>query len=141
MTQNDNKSTDALEKNGEKSSNERDGGDRVEAVKFLKPPNLFSAAANAFLVSECPSFLQPPSLWQRILAVYILRRNKPSHFCHWFLCRHYTEILIPFLHLRRPSTPIPISISSLAEEEGGLLRKSVRYELRTVATYIGWSRD
>lgn len=52
VTQNDNKSTDALEKNGEKNSNERDGGDRVETVKFLKPPNLFSVAANAFLVSS-----------------------------------------------------------------------------------------
>lgn len=66
MTQNDNKSTVALEKNGEKSSNECDGGDRVEAAKFLKPPNLFSAATNAFLVSECQLFLQPLSHRQRI---------------------------------------------------------------------------
>lgn len=117
--------------------------DQAEAVKFLKPPNLFSAAANAFLVSVTLARILRRSSnlphWQCILAVYILRRNKPSHFCHWFLCRHYPEILIPFLHLLRPSTPIPISISSLAEEEGGLLRKSVTSSIPS-ATYIGWSR-
>lgn len=36
--------------------------DRAEAVKFLKPPNLFSAAANAFLVFVALAFapLVPP---------------------------------------------------------------------------------
>lgn len=80
---------------------------------------------------------------QHILVAYILQRNKPSHFCHWFLYRHYPEILIPFLLLRTSfCAPIPISISSLAEEEGALLPvQQIRYEFRIAVVCTGWFWD
>lgn len=76
--------------------------DEAESVKFLKPPNFFFAAGNVLSLSLSLSSTLLCSILshcQHISAAYILQRNKLSHFCHWFLCCHYPEILIPFFLL------------------------------------------
>lgn len=101
------------------------GSDEAEIVKFLKPPNLFSAAGYASLVprrSRSNTLLSASSSltadiyrW-RISSREISRAISATDF--------YAAITSRFSFLSSPCasscTPIPISISSLAEEEGEL---------------------